>query len=41
MKNVLKNLLSMKITNVISFLTMTIRKIKDEQIDKQMMRALL
>ena len=31
----------MKITNVILFLTMTIRKIKDEQIDKQMMRALL
>ena len=33
-KNVLKNLFSMKITNVISFLPVTARKIKDKQINK-------
>ena len=33
-KNVLKSLFSTKITNVISFLTVTVRKIKDEQINK-------
>ena len=32
-KNVLKSLFSTKITNVISFLTVTVRKIKDEQIN--------
>ena len=31
-KNDLKNFLSMKITNAISFLPVSVRKIKDEQI---------
>ena len=33
-KNVFKNLFSMKITKVISFLPVTVRKIKLEQINK-------
>ena len=32
-KNDLKNLFSMKITNVVSYLTVTVRKTRYEQID--------